>query len=84
MQDGGVVRRTGELTQQSLVDAIADETQRGRTPALIAVGGGDLELTARRILNTDLSGLGGLRETFAAVELDDSLGPLEWELREAA
>lgn len=74
------VRRAGELSQQSLEDAMLDERGRGLPANLLAVGCRDLELRALRILQ-DEGPLGALRPATACVVLDEGLAAAEWELR---
>lgn len=74
------VRRGGELSQQSLEDAMLDERGRGLSANLLAVGSNELELRALRILQ-DEGPLGALRPATASVMLDRRLAAEEWELR---
>jgi hypothetical protein len=74
-----VTRREGALTEMSLIDAIADETQRGREANLLAVGTPALGVQALRILNLH-GGLAQLVAATPAVVVDPDLGDA-WELR---
>lgn len=74
-------RRTGALTHRALVDAVMDERERGREPALLVVGGVTLERLALHILKDD-GPLGALRGASPAVVRVRGWRAHEWELRE--
>lgn len=82
MQDP--ITRTGELTEQSLVDAVVSERSEGRRPARVVVGSEPLRLLALRILSSRDAGLDVLAEQFPRVELDPSLDDAAWQLHGAA
>lgn len=74
------VLRVGELTEQSLADAIADEKARGLRPGLLAVGSPVLERRARAILSSP-GGMSDLRVAFPLVTLDPVLASGQWQVR---
>ena len=80
MQDP-IVRR-GELTQQSLVDALTTEYGAGREPVQLAVGSQPLERVALQILSKSANPLTALIAGMPNVIRDESLPEHGWELRE--
>jgi hypothetical protein len=76
------MRRDGELTEQSLLDALATEQAEGGRPTKVAVGSEALALVARRIVGQP-GGVTVLAAVFPAVEVDGALGASGWELRES-
>jgi hypothetical protein len=78
------ITRDGELSEQSLVDAVAAERADGRRPARLMVGSEPLRLKALGILSNRDAGLDALAEQFPRVELDSGLDDAAWQLREAA
>jgi hypothetical protein len=75
------VTRNGELTTSSLADALLDEHRRGRSPHTLYVGSQELQLAGMRIVR-GLDVFEELRVALARVEVDASLAPHEWELRQ--
>lgn len=82
MLEGRIIR-DGELTQQSLADAVLDERGAGRSPAQLVVGSAALELRALQVLATNGGGspLDALRSTVPNIVLDPSMPDDAWELR---
>lgn len=76
-----IVRR-GELSESSLVAAVAAERGTGRSIEQLAVGSRPLELQALRILSPH-GGLDDLRASVPNVVIDGALPADGWELREA-
>lgn len=78
------VVREGELSAQSLADAVADEHQRrgGPCPLVLLVGSEELERVALRILDpSDL--LSALRAGLPFVRVAGELPPRSWLLVES-
>lgn len=76
------VRRDGELTEESLADALMDERDRGNRPTQVAVGSEALRLRALRILDPKAGALDDLRGVVPNVAVyPTQLGAGEWELR---
>lgn len=74
--------RDGELTAQSLLDAVVHERGEGRQPVQLAVGSQFLEARALQVLATaDGSQLDALRPAIPNVIVDSGLGDDQWELR---
>ena len=78
--DSRTIRR-GELSGQSLLDALASEMSEGRRPNLLAVGSAPLEQAALRILR-QTSPMDELRAVVPSVVRDADLPDDGWELRE--
>lgn len=74
-----LTRRTGELTEESLLGALDAEQRAGRRPTLLVVGSAELELRAHRILGGG-GAFAAMQTIVAHVELEESLGDA-WELR---
>lgn len=78
------VRRDGELTEEALAAAIAEESRHGGRPTLLVCGDRETEQRALRILAPHAGGRGGLdvlRASVPSVQIVDELAPGEWELR---
>lgn len=76
-------RRDGELTEESLTNALDAERRQGRRPTLLAVGSEGVEQVALRILGPHSGTLDQLRAMVPNVQIVEGLEPAEWELREA-
>lgn len=74
------VTRNGELTMQSLADALDDERRRGREPHALYVGA-EMHAAGLRIVG-GFVGFPELCAVMPRVEVDASLAPHEWELRQ--
>lgn len=73
------VARTGELSERSLIDALAAEKSAGASPSRLVVSG-DLEMTALRILGSPGSLLDDLKGIAPNVARDPELPASTWML----
>lgn len=82
---GDAIRRVGELSEQSLRDAVAAEWAEGRRPYALSVGSVELKQAALQILAPQDAGMAGLdllRAVVPRVEVRAGLLPGEWELQQ--